>query len=183
MLRRSDLALLRLLLPAAAVVVSANDPPALAFVVGRGAAVVTVTPLRLAAAAAYLAVVYCFLLRRAVYFLAAGAAAAAAALYGPSVAQIEAAAERAWETAEDLANKLMPKTSTAWGVVGVASAFVFLLLGAAVSLRKPPDEPVGVQATPAAGDAPALRAIERGIPAGGGWGAAARFRPSGSGSV
>jgi hypothetical protein len=35
--------------------------------------------------------------------------------------------------------RILPKTTTGWGVTAVGAAFAFLGVGAAISLRKPPE--------------------------------------------
>jgi hypothetical protein len=136
---RRDLAVLRLLLPAAAVLVSANNP--FQFPLHRTYPAVTLTPLNLALAGAFLTYVYCFLRPHARLFLAAGALAALTYTFGPSRRQITDALDTAWQHTSTLATRLVPKTLSDWGLLGLVASFAFLLVGFWISLSKPPTDP------------------------------------------
>lgn len=138
---RRDLAFLRLALPLAAVLVSANDP--FAFPIRDGYPRLTLTSFTLAIAGAYLVYVYCFLRPRARLFLATGAAAAALYLVGPSRRQLVDGARDVWEFASRIAERLVPKTVTHWGALGLIASFAFLAIGLWISLRKRPDVALG----------------------------------------
>lgn len=135
---RTDLAILRFLLPLAAVLVSVNNP--FEFHVRSAYPALTVTPLALAMAGSYLTYVYCFLLPHARVFLAAGGVAAVAYVLGPSREQIGGGLKTAWEWTSTLTQRLVPKTLADWGVVGLVASFGFLLIGFWVSLGKRPAE-------------------------------------------
>ena len=133
---RKDLLALRLLLPLAAVLVSGNDPWRFApgFTYPRFA----VSALGLALAGAYLVYVYCFLRQHAKTFLATGAAAAAFYALGPSRQHSTDALRAAWDWTSRLTGRLVPKSMSDWGVLGLIASFGFLVIGFWVSLTKRP---------------------------------------------
>jgi hypothetical protein len=140
---RKDVMTLRVLLPIAAVAVSASSPGQLTlFLDPHGHW--TMTTLRLATIAAFLEFVYAFVSERWVFALSAGLFALLADAYGPTAQQVSNSSADAMEKAKPLAWDVIPTTSFGWGAWLVALAFVFLALGAAVSLRRPsvspPDE-------------------------------------------
>jgi len=130
----------RLVLPALALLFSGNDyqffhQPLL----GR----VELTPVLLTVAAAYLIYVYSFFLRQTVLLIGGAAAVVLAIALGPTIAQMEDFASMTWHRSCDLAEEIRPKTAMQWGLVSIVSGFMFLLLGAAVSLRKESVPPPG----------------------------------------
>jgi hypothetical protein len=137
---RRDVTLLRLLLPLVAIVVSLNNPQPLCAMLGKTGHVL-LTPERCATAAAYLTFVYCFFPGRWLVMLAVGAGCVLTAIYGPTLAQVQSAAQRAWSWSTRALYEFVPKTSDQWGAVAVGAAFAFLALGAAVSLRRHPHQP------------------------------------------
>jgi hypothetical protein len=143
---RKDVMTLRVLLPIVAVMVSASSPVQLTlFWDPHGH--LTLTTLRLAAIAAFLEFVYAFVRERWVFALIAGLFALLADAYGPTVQQVSnssaAAWDGAWDWAKPLAWDLIPTTAFGLGAFLVTLAFVFLGLGAAVSLRRPLAPPAG----------------------------------------
>jgi hypothetical protein len=115
-----------------------------------------ITPIEITVAAAYATLVYCLLLRFARVLFAAGGMAAAAWAFGPSPATVGEWATRLARAGAGFAKRLVPQTQAAWGVVSLASAFLLLAIGAAVSLfRAPPsaDDP----AAPVTPDRPPRR--------------------------
>ena len=145
LLKAPDLAVLRLGLPALGVALSFDAPASLRLApLGEGARVV-VTPLFVSLSLAYVVYVSLYLARYALRLVAVAAAAGLAYALGPTPAQVAAAGQQwaAWviEAVAAVVVRLVPKTSTGWGVLGVGAAFAFLGLGAAVSLRKTPEVP------------------------------------------
>lgn len=98
----------------------------------------SLTPLALTAAAAYFVFIYCYLRPYAAFFVSLGAMAAGTYLFGPTLQAIVAFIDAVWARIFLLFERLMPRTAMQWGVLAIGSAFAFLGLGAAVSLRKPP---------------------------------------------
>ncbi len=123
-------------LPAAAVLVSQGNQPYLSIVLAG----CRIGPLMLSTAAAYLFYVYVFFARYALWFLGAGAALAAWSFVGPSTEQMGRALGSAAAWVAEQAKRLVPSTTAAWGFVGLVAAFVFLGIGAFVSLRRVPSE-------------------------------------------
>src|SRR5688572_2506519 len=113
---RADALLLRVLLPLGAVLVSANNP--FVFEMGWRYPKLVLTPLNVAIGAAFLTYVYCFLLPHAKLFLAVGTGVAAAYVFGPTREQIGATAKAAWKWILDTGDKLVPRTTADWGVIG-----------------------------------------------------------------
>jgi hypothetical protein len=137
---RKDIATLRILLPIAAVMVSASSPPQLTvFTDPHGH--LTMTTLRLACIGAYLEFVYAFVRERWVFALTVGLIAFLADAYGPTAQQVSNSTTSVWDSAKPVAWDLIPTTTSGWGAWLVGLAFVFLALGAAVSLRRPPGKP------------------------------------------
>jgi hypothetical protein len=135
---RKDIAALKILLPIAAVIVSASSPGQLTlFVDPHGH--LTMTTLRVGSIGAYLLFVYLFVHERWVFALIAGTLAFFANAYGPSAQQVSNSTTSAWESAKPVAWDLIPTTAFGWGAWLVTLAFVFLVLGAAVSLRRKPE--------------------------------------------
>lgn len=136
---RRDLLAIRVLLPLSAVLVSLNNPHLLGFTVGWD---VSLTPLRLALCGAYLVCIYSFFLAYAWPLLGAGAVVVLFWTFGPAIEQVVHWARLAWTWCLAWGQRLIPKTSTAWGVLAVIAAFAFLVLGFALSLTKSVAEPV-----------------------------------------
>jgi hypothetical protein len=132
---RKDIATLRVLLPIAAVVVSASSPAQLTlFTDPHGH--LTMTTLRLASIGAFLEFVYAFVRERWVFALITGLLAFLADAYGPTAQQVSNSGVSFWESAKPIAWELAPTTAFGLGAWLVTLAFVFLVLGAAVSLRR-----------------------------------------------
>jgi hypothetical protein len=129
------------ILPALAVLLSLDAPDSLR--VNIPLSRLALTPLLAAAGAAYVIYV-CTLLPSYALRLIAGAAATAVALaVGPTPGQVAAAGQQ-WSqwvvsTVAGAVVRILPKTTTGWGVTAVGAAFAFLGVGAAISLRKPPE--------------------------------------------
>jgi len=134
---RRQLLVLRALLPAAAVLVSLNDPHLLTMVFGRHAWLV-LTPTRLAISAAYLVYVYSFALRQAVVLVPAGIMAGLLYMLGPTADQWNTLATWAWHDVQTGVDRATPTTATQWGTISVVAAFLFLALGAWISLGHHP---------------------------------------------
>lgn len=135
---RRDLLVLRLLLPAGALLVSLNNP--FTIVTRSAYPAFALNPLNLVLAAAFLTYAYCFLwhLRRIV--LPAGAAAAAFYIIGPTRDQLASWTSQTWNWSTTTAAKIVPKTLSEWGVVGLVASFVLLGIGFWVSLGKSPGQ-------------------------------------------
>jgi hypothetical protein len=143
-LDRGRLLLLRITLPLAAILVSLNMPSLLNFaILDRN-----ISTLEFATLGAYLAYVYFFLLRHASYYVAVAGLTVLARLFGPTPSQTVHFTDRSLRWIILWLERLIPRTSTEWGVVGLAAAFAFLILGFAISLLKRPMEAVPVSAGP-----------------------------------
>jgi hypothetical protein len=137
--RPGTVAFLRLVLPAMAVLLSLDAPAVLrAAPLGAGSRVV-VTPAVVALGAAYVVYVCIYLSRYAFRMIAAAVAVVLAFAFGPSPAQVGASGRQWTEWAVGVGARIFPRTTTGWGVIAVGAAFAFLGIGAAVSLRKPPE--------------------------------------------
>lgn len=143
LLKANDIAVLKLVLPALGVALSFDAPAALRFApLGEGARVV-VTPLVVSLCLAYVVYVSLYLDRYALRLTGVAVAAGLAYAFGPTPAQVATAGQQ-WaayiiEAVAAVVRRLVPKTTTGWGVLAVAAAFGFLGLGAAISLRKTPE--------------------------------------------
>ena len=124
---------LKMLLPAAAVLVSLNDPHVLAFDL-RPLSSTSLNTAALASTAAYLMFVLTLLPEQAFVLLGGAVFTAIAVLFGPTLQQIEQFWVDAWIGGTRLVWAVVPTTVAAWGVISVLASFVFLLVGAAVSL-------------------------------------------------
>jgi len=125
---------LRVMLPIAAVWVSANSSWALGF----SALGISITTAKLALVGAYLTCVYLFLMTWARYFLTGGALAGMAFAFGPSMSELVDVADIILTWVLNILESLVPKNASQWGIVGVVFGFIFLVIGAAVSLMRPP---------------------------------------------
>lgn len=130
----SQLPAFRLILLGAAVVCSMGYPRELTLPLiwtGR-----KMTPLVLTIGGAYVVWVYLFAMRYMVQFLLAGTAVAMAAAFGPSMQTLARWGDAGVRWIGAQWDRLVPRTSTGWGVLAVAASFVLLVIGAAVSLLK-----------------------------------------------
>ena len=83
-----------------------------------------------------LEIIYSFLRPYWAYSLLAGIGCLLVVSFGPSPTQVSSVAQKSWIWSWQMLYDLIPSTPEGWGAVLVAAAFVFLGLGAAVSLRK-----------------------------------------------
>ncbi|HEY8750512.1 MAG TPA: hypothetical protein VIM11_21180 [Tepidisphaeraceae bacterium] len=130
---RSELVVLRIVMPLAAMTMAINFPPVVYVYASAG---LRLTPGEITMAAAYAAVVYCFFGAWAKYLLTGGAAVATVMLFGPSLEQTWFAVAACYRRVVGLADRLVPKSAFEWGVVAMGGAFAFLAMGAAISLKK-----------------------------------------------
>jgi hypothetical protein len=139
---RSDVRMLRALMPLAAVILTLEAPPIWHAQWGPR---LDLTPATLVLACGYVTFVYCFFFGRAIQLLAGGLAIVLLALFGPSFAQISVAINcfRSYLLAS--LQWLADRTVIQWGLAAMGCAFGFLAIGASVSLRK---EPVAQAAGP-----------------------------------
>lgn len=98
----------------------------------------SIRPVDLTAFAIYLIVGWTLL--RGIFFwlLAVGAIAGLASVFGPSVVTVRGWTQVVLERVVSFLDLVRPKTQTHWGIVGVAMSFVFLVIGAVISLRRSP---------------------------------------------
>jgi len=132
---RKDIVTLRVLLPLAAIVVSASSPGELTLFFDRTGHF-TLTTLRLAMVLAYAEFIYSFLRPHWIFGAIAGAVSVLAVAFGPTMDQVSNSAHGFWYWFTPMAWDMVPTTQSGWGMLFVVSAFVFLVLGAAVSLRR-----------------------------------------------
>jgi hypothetical protein len=139
---RKDIGTLRVLLPLAAVVVSISSPAQLTLILGRSH-VFFITTLQVALVMAYLEFMYSFLRSYWIFTTLAGIVAVLVDVYGPTMDQMSNFSSHYWSRVAEIVSALTPTTPTAWGTIFVALAFIFLVLGAVVSLRRsiPPVDP------------------------------------------
>jgi hypothetical protein len=133
---RRDIVALRVLLPLAAIFVSASSPVELTLFhdpTGH----LTMTTLRLAMILAYLEFMYSFVREYWIFSSVAGFVCLLIVAYGPSADQIGNSAHGFWYWFTPIVWNLIPTTQTGYGALLVVAAFIFLALGAAVSLRRP----------------------------------------------
>ena len=131
---RRDLAILRVLLPLAAIMVSANNP--FEFPITRHFHGISWTPLHFAVEGAFLVYVFCFLRRRARFFLVTGAIVDTLYTLGPTRGQIGDWMKSGWDWSTTTSDRLMPKTLSDWGMIGLVASFAFLAIGFWLSLSK-----------------------------------------------
>jgi hypothetical protein len=134
---RRDILVVRTLLPLAAIFVSGNCPNALTLMLDHSGHLV-LTTLHLALIGTYLEYVYFFIRSYWISAMLVGIVSVLAYLYGPTADQIERWADGAWNWTSTHVMNFLPTTQIGWGATGVVAAFVFLALGAAVSLRRVP---------------------------------------------
>jgi len=128
---------LRVLLPTAAILVSLNDPYLLTMVLGHHGGLI-LTPTRLAMCAAYLVYVYNFALRQALVLVPAGIMAGLLYLLGPTAEQWGNLVSWALRDVQTGVDHATPTTAAQWGTISVVAAFIFLAIGAWVSLNHHP---------------------------------------------
>ncbi len=134
---RRDIVVIRTLLPLAALFVSSNTPAALTLILDHNGHLIFTT-LRLTLIATYLEFIYFFGSAYWIPGVVLGILIALAAAYGPTIDQLENWTQAAWTRLSTLILNILPTTQIAWGATGVVAAFIFLALGAAVSLRRSP---------------------------------------------
>ncbi len=102
----------------------------------------TVTPIHLTAMAIYLVLAWTLLRGIFLWLCGIGAVAIWVAVFGPSLATIRNWFDAVLDWTVGIADAVRPKTQAGWGIVGVAMSFVFLVIGAVISLRREvlPDE-------------------------------------------
>jgi len=64
---------------------------------------------------------------------------------GPSRQQMADGIQATWNWLTETAQRLMPKTTGDWGLVGLVASFAFLGIGFWVSLRRRPVATAGVE--------------------------------------
>lgn len=99
-----------------------------------------IRPVDVTALAIYLIVSWTLLRGVFLWLLAAGTVAALASVFGPSVATVRHWTQTGLERVVALLDLVRPKSQTHWGVVGVVMSFVFLVIGAVISLRRAPEQ-------------------------------------------
>ena len=142
-LRATDLAVMKLLLPAVGVALSFDAPASLHLSPLGADGRVLVTPLFVSLSLAYVVYVSLYFARHAVRLILVALAAGLVYAFGPTPAQVAGAA-RQWavwvvEQVGGAVWRIVPKTTTGWGLTAVGAAFAFLGLGAAISLKKTPE--------------------------------------------
>jgi hypothetical protein len=133
---RYDIVALRVLLPLAAILVSASSPGELTLFFGRSGHL-AMTTLRLTVVLSYLELMYSFFREYWVFSSVAGIICLLIVAYGPSANQIGTSAHGFWDWLTPIAWDVIPTSQTGCGALLVVAAFIFLALGAAVSLRRP----------------------------------------------
>jgi hypothetical protein len=123
---------LQLALPVAAVALSVGFPSALMFPLHG----ISMSPLRLVFLAAVIVYVHGLFTYRHMYFLLATAGCFAAAGLGVSLPAIVQSVQTGWSSVVDVGRRLIPRTSTHWGVLSVVASFLLLVLGAIASVMK-----------------------------------------------
>jgi hypothetical protein len=126
---------LQLLLPMLAVALSVGFPSALMFRL-FGSSGAWMSPLRLAFLGAVIVYVHGLFTYRHAYFAIATAGSFAAAGLGVSAPAIWQSLSSGWWITVDVGRRLVPRTSTHWGIVSLVGAFVMLALGAITSILK-----------------------------------------------
>lgn len=137
---RRDMLILQVLLPLAAILLSTGSPGELTIFLDHPGHL-TVTAFCLTTAATYLEFVYFFLQPYWIYCLIAGVGCLVFEEYGPTSDQMGRWALSACNRISTAIWDLLPTTAIGWGTSCVVAAFVFLVVGAAVSLRRSPSPP------------------------------------------
>ncbi|HEX4053993.1 MAG TPA: hypothetical protein VHX86_06985 [Tepidisphaeraceae bacterium] len=140
LLHRKDALALQILLPLVAILLSGGSSSELTIILNHGGHL-KVTPLCLTTAATYLEFVYFFFQSYWIYCLVAGFGCLLFDEYGPTLDQMIHWAVNAWNWISTAIRDLLPTTAVGWGTSCVVAAFVFLVLGAAVSLSRAPSPP------------------------------------------
>jgi hypothetical protein len=97
-----------------------------------------VSPIDLTALAIYLVVGWTLMRGIFLWICGFGVVAGLFAVFGPSLATVKLWAELVFDRCVAIADALRPKTLTHWGIIGVVMSFVFLVIGAVISLRREP---------------------------------------------
>jgi len=132
---RSDVRMVRALMPLTALILTLEAPPIWHAQWGQR---LDLTPAMLVLACGYVTYVYCFFFRRSIQLLAGGLVIVLVALFGPSVAQIGSTLGWARNGLLRSLQWLANRTVIQWGMTAITCAFGFLAIGASVSLRKEP---------------------------------------------
>jgi hypothetical protein len=153
---RTDIGLLQVLLPIAAIIVSASCPGELTIYTGR-LGHFSFTTLRLTLIAAYLEFIYSFLRPYWHWATAAGVASMLTVAYGPTPGEIVHWYNWLWNAFSEGFENVLPATPEGWGAMLVVLAFIFLGLGAVVSLgrRAPAQQAVDLPPDASANKLPA----------------------------
>ncbi len=129
-----------------AVLVSVNAPRQLELTLGSlGLSQVSLSPFEMAVGTAYLTGVWIFARPLSVVLIGAGLAALLMVWFGPSRQQMANALQQSWAFVAGLINAVRPQSRDQWGIIAIVTAFVLLLIGGWVSLRKRPDTPVSAR--------------------------------------
>ena len=137
---RRDIVVLHVLLPLAAIFISASSPTELTLFrdpTGH----LTMTTLRVAMILAYLEFMYSFVREYWIFSTIAGMVCLLIVAYGPTTDQIGNSAHGFWYWFTPIIWDVIPTTQFGWGTLSVILAFIFLGMGAAVSLRRPVPPP------------------------------------------
>lgn len=133
-----DLRFARFWLPLAAILCAIAGPRPLELAVGLGGRF-DLTSFHLAAMGAVAVYVYAYFWRWIRTIAVATAGVAALFLFGPTVRQIQDAGTVAANDSMNFIWQIMPKTMLQWGMTAIGAAFVFLGIGALLSLTRPPN--------------------------------------------
>jgi hypothetical protein len=131
---RRELNAVRVALPAVALMISVSNPPELALPIA--AMDYQITALRATLVGAYLIYVYCFFLRYAIWLLSGGLVVVLAGIFGPSPSEIASGFDAGMRALARFIRRLIPSTTTQWGIVGIVASFASLIIGGWVSLRR-----------------------------------------------
>jgi hypothetical protein len=131
-LSRSAVAKLQMSLIVLAGIVSLTAPRELSFTFAGFA----LSPMRLTLLAAAAVAIGSFLRHRRWAFACVATLCAATAAMGHTLGRVRESLHAMDESISKLANAMIPTTPMGWGVVAVIASFVFLAVGAVVSLRK-----------------------------------------------
>lgn len=132
----SDLRFARFWLPPAAILCAVTGPRPIDLAIGLDGRF-DLTSFHLAVLGAIAVYFYAYFWRWIRIVATVGAATATLLLVGPTLQQIQDAGTVATNKTLNFAWSVMPKTMLHWGMTAIGAAFVFLGLGAALSLRHP----------------------------------------------
>jgi hypothetical protein len=132
----------QLMLPQLGLLLSIGFPSALVFTTAG----VTFSPLRLTLLAMALVYAHGFWMYRHAYFAWGALVSLGTAGLGWSMQSIADNIEMAYQQVMALLRRLLPRTSTHWGVMAIAASFVLLVMGAMVSMLK--DAPAPAEDAP-----------------------------------